>query len=255
MFNVRFQVDDGTGVMECIRWGQDKDEAIILGSLVWVMGRVTQFKGDLQITVNLMQKSDDPNAETAFWLKTIDLSTCVYRLPFVGVPSSFSTTATTTTLSATSTFTNSLVENAIIECINSLSSKTFEFNRDIYGNEAIRECVVSSMPGVNVTAAIRCAFHQVIRQGIAYLRDSEGDVYEKITYEANLAAHITQIIKDEGSTDALITGVPLDLIVLRLRELAMFQHVGLETIVKSVDRLVASSSVYEVTPKHFKVVQ
>ncbi|KAI0504522.1 hypothetical protein KFK09_015474 [Dendrobium nobile] len=93
---LRFLIDDGSGCVPCVLWlnhdllskssafasGDDlaasaaRDHAgkVHLGVLVRVRGRVTVFRGELQITVKDVLVERDPNAEILHWLQCIALN-------------------------------------------------------------------------------------------------------------------------------------------------------------------------------------
>ncbi|XP_031496768.1 CST complex subunit STN1 [Nymphaea colorata] len=105
---LRFLVDDGTGCIPCILWlnhlspsnrssylarrnpsdlelaakhAADQAEGVQLGRLARVRGRVTHFRGSLQITVSCVTIERDPNAEILHWLDCIRLATQCYDQP------------------------------------------------------------------------------------------------------------------------------------------------------------------------------
>ncbi|PKU74647.1 CST complex subunit STN1 [Dendrobium catenatum] len=104
---LRFLIDDGSGCVPCVLWlnhdllskssvfasGDDlaasaaRDHAgkVNLGVLVRVRGRVTVFRGELQITVKDVLVERDPNAEILHWLQCIKLARDCYDLPLAAV--------------------------------------------------------------------------------------------------------------------------------------------------------------------------
>ncbi|CAN6466034.1 unnamed protein product [Victoria cruziana] len=100
-----FLVDDGTGCIPCILWlnhlspsnhnfyiarrspsdlevaakhAADQAEAVQLGRLARVRGRVTHFRGSPQITVSRVIIERDPNMEILHWLDCVRLATQCY---------------------------------------------------------------------------------------------------------------------------------------------------------------------------------
>lgn len=107
---LRFLVDDGSGCIPCILWlnhnyhtshgGSSnldlmvemtlkQSEIVQLGELVRVRGRITFYRGMLQITVRDVVVERDPNAEVLHWLDCIRLAKqCYDLLPVVTFPGS-----------------------------------------------------------------------------------------------------------------------------------------------------------------------
>ncbi|TPX45468.1 hypothetical protein SeMB42_g03699 [Synchytrium endobioticum] len=83
-------LDDGTGVIPCVQWTQDTNGytphanrcPLSLGSLVRVRGRITEFRGSRQITVDEMFLEPNVNYEYLRWLEVVDLKQSIYDKPF-----------------------------------------------------------------------------------------------------------------------------------------------------------------------------
>ncbi|KAG0472140.1 hypothetical protein HPP92_016686 [Vanilla planifolia] len=101
---LHFLLDDGSGCVPCVIWlndhllprsssvasaARDLEVATVLehagkvrlGELVRVRGRVTVFRGELQITAKDVLVERDPNAEILHWLRCIKLARDCYDLP------------------------------------------------------------------------------------------------------------------------------------------------------------------------------
>ncbi|KAK8968269.1 CST complex subunit STN1 [Platanthera guangdongensis] len=89
---LRFLLDDGSGCIPCVLWLNHRflpqsppsdvhAGKVRLGELVRVRGRVTGFRGVLQITVMDVLVERDPNAETLHWLQCLKLARDCYDLP------------------------------------------------------------------------------------------------------------------------------------------------------------------------------
>lgn len=114
-----FLLDDGTGCIPCVLWlnhrllagsppaGDGRSPAIPrllagrppsevemlglvaeghasraqMGALVRVRGRLTAFRGALQLTVGGVAAERDPNAEALHWLQCLRLARCCYARP------------------------------------------------------------------------------------------------------------------------------------------------------------------------------
>ncbi|KAJ1398391.1 OB-fold nucleic acid binding domain, AA-tRNA synthetase-type [Sesbania bispinosa] len=101
---LRFAIDDGTGCIPCILWlnhlssphlarrrsPQDlrliadsaaRSAALVkVGVVARVRGRITAYKGSVQITVSDVMLERDPNAEILHWLESINLARNCYNL-------------------------------------------------------------------------------------------------------------------------------------------------------------------------------
>ncbi|XP_074585928.1 CST complex subunit STN1 [Curcuma longa] len=93
-----FLVDDGSGCIRCILWLNHQPDhlpdlgvaaemalkeaaTVELGKLVRVRGKITLFRGSLQLTVRDVLVERDPNAEVLHWLDCIKLAKCCYDPP------------------------------------------------------------------------------------------------------------------------------------------------------------------------------
>ncbi|RZS14871.1 hypothetical protein BHM03_00046653 [Ensete ventricosum] len=87
-----FLLDDGSGCIPCILWLNDRSDrerdlgvaaemareeaaAVQLGKLVRVRGRITAYRGVVQITVGDVVVERDPNAEVLHWLDCVSTYT------------------------------------------------------------------------------------------------------------------------------------------------------------------------------------
>ncbi|OVA00069.1 OB-fold nucleic acid binding domain [Macleaya cordata] len=98
---LKFLIDDGTGCVPCILWlnhlnspyfsrrnpfnvrvlaekANDHASQIQIGVLARIRGRVTAYRGTLQITVTDVLLERDPNAEILHWLDCIRLARNCY---------------------------------------------------------------------------------------------------------------------------------------------------------------------------------
>lgn len=83
----------------------DSDEGLCLasqGQLVSVFGKVSEFRGQRQITVTTICHEPDPNVEPLFWLEIIKLNKEVYSKPFQ-LPQGIDTRATFASVSSQET--------------------------------------------------------------------------------------------------------------------------------------------------------
>ncbi|KAK2399655.1 CST complex subunit STN1 [Trifolium repens] len=109
---LRFAIDDGTGCIPCILWlnhmtsphlarrrspqdlclladAASRSAAMVkVGVVARVRGKVSGFKGGVQITVTDVFVERDPNAEILHWVECVNLAKNCYNL--VNVPSSSS---------------------------------------------------------------------------------------------------------------------------------------------------------------------
>ncbi|XP_078447779.1 nucleic acid-binding, OB-fold-like protein [Wolffia australiana] len=100
---LRFHVDDGTGCVPCVLWLNQRHlihssshldllagstqvhvEKTQLGSLVCVRGRVSVFRGAVELVVSRVAVERDPHAEVLHWLQCISLARrCYGRCPLL----------------------------------------------------------------------------------------------------------------------------------------------------------------------------
>ncbi|CAJ1932724.1 unnamed protein product [Sphenostylis stenocarpa] len=101
---LRFAVDDGTGCVPCVLWLNDAAspsvarrrrhelaarfvEVVKIGAVTRVRGRLSRYKGDVQVRVSDVVAERDPNAEIFHWLDCVSLARNCYNL--LPPPSSF----------------------------------------------------------------------------------------------------------------------------------------------------------------------
>ncbi|PRQ26055.1 putative nucleic acid-binding protein [Rosa chinensis] len=100
---LRFTIDDGTGCVSCILWlnhltspyfsrRSPPDVRLIasmaarfaadvsLGAVARVRGKVSSFRGEMQITVTDVVMERDPNAEMLHWIECMRLARKVYNV-------------------------------------------------------------------------------------------------------------------------------------------------------------------------------
>ncbi|XP_052170034.1 CST complex subunit STN1 [Diospyros lotus] len=105
---LKFSVDDGSGCIPCILWLNhlsspyfsrrcpsdvrliasmaDRFQSLIqLGVVTRIRGRITHYRGSVQLTVSDVVVERDPNVEILHWLECIKLARECYNL--VNVPS------------------------------------------------------------------------------------------------------------------------------------------------------------------------
>ncbi|XP_030462255.2 CST complex subunit STN1 [Syzygium oleosum] len=101
---LKFAVDDGTGCVPCVLWlnhatspyfarqrpqgvrliadmANGQASLVKLGSVARVRGRITSYRGAVQITVSSVAAERDPNAEVLHWLDCLKLARRVYGRP------------------------------------------------------------------------------------------------------------------------------------------------------------------------------
>lgn len=101
---LKFAVDDGTGCVPCVLWlnhatspyfarqrprgvrliadvASGQASLVKLGSVARVRGRITSYRGEVEITVSSVAVERDPNAEVLHWLDCLKLARRVYGRP------------------------------------------------------------------------------------------------------------------------------------------------------------------------------
>jgi len=101
---LKFAVDDGTGCVPCVLWlnhatspyfarqrpqgvrliadvANSQASLVKLGAVTRVRGRITSYRGAVQITASSVAVERDPNAEVLHWLDCLKLARRVYGRP------------------------------------------------------------------------------------------------------------------------------------------------------------------------------
>lgn len=82
-------LDDGSGLVECVWFANGSAHhcgqtlgALRIGSMLHVLGKISRFRGERQVTVEQLWLETDPMAECAHWLRARELWQTVYSKPF-----------------------------------------------------------------------------------------------------------------------------------------------------------------------------
>ncbi|KAI8925843.1 hypothetical protein BC831DRAFT_459268 [Entophlyctis helioformis] len=256
-------------------------EPFKLGDLVLVLGVLSDYRDRRQIVVSLMQAICDPNAEAAEWLDVLSLKADVYDRPLVVPPDlaravlqahgsgdnlgDVQAQDPTTTAAATTTTDMAGCIEAIRAYVESLPPDALIAFSSAVKQPSLRSAAASliSSRGPQPAAAAPAApatspvsdnmiaktlgrgFTSLVQQGVLYLADEDTDTYARITHAGDLAPSIVRAVKGGSGRSGSSSGVPEDLIVLRLRESRKFQRVPRRAILESVQQLVADAVLFE----------
>lgn len=249
-----YGVDDGSGTIPCCRWRQSEEsvdngqEQLNLGQLVTVQGKISVFREQRQLTVDLIYAESDPNTETLLWLETVNLGKTVYRKTFS--PSLKESQADKEGLTK-----EAQLKQAILQHIHENKMVAFQFRTlclepDIIqiATDAVRERPTKQLQGkmldgpYEAKKVIRQAVKDLEREGVVYFKDSSSDLYEVISHDHNLGSAILKAIKKISVPPH--TPVSKWAIMDVLHSSHKFHFVTLHQLEESLDKLLQSSDVY-----------
>ncbi|KAJ3288843.1 CST complex subunit STN1 [Borealophlyctis nickersoniae] len=281
---VSYTVDDGTGAVPCIYWFPEDQRFVSsratckLGELVRVMGRITDFRGSRQITINNITTEADPNVELLRWIEALELRENVYRQPFtisnsyrqqvLNLPSAAAADENGQLTPCVPSFeeelsklqTAAVVEEDLKDMIriyflsNDIKALQYLQIRDapVFIDLARRILLhsknVISPSTQQISTLFTRAMWRLVKEGVLYV-DKDTDVYTVIEHDLNLGPAILGIVQEETmALTQLDGGVPQEFIILRLRDKYRnkFKHVPRKAVIQSLGKLVSSSDIYDV---------
>ncbi|TPX68549.1 hypothetical protein SpCBS45565_g02993 [Spizellomyces sp. 'palustris'] len=290
---VLYTVDDGTGLVPCISWFPRTErflvdrKTLLLGTLVRIAGRVSDYRGQRQITVNAITAESDPNIETLRWLEVIDLKQCVYDVPLQisgghmdrarallmspeanrvaadNCPGDRNPSAELEQLLREKRDLDTTEEDlkrALKLFIQSKELVLVPYTVLRHSDEILflvnrllmTQNQISYPSAQRVNSTIARTVQTLVREGFMYLYNEEDDVYEIIRHDVNLGLAILNLIKSDAKCQG---GAVLESIIFTLRVDKKFKYVHRNAIEKSVGLLVNASEIYEVDHKEYRAVE
>lgn len=257
-------VDDGSGTISCCKWhsldlnaGRGQ-ESYDLGQLVTVQGKISVFREQRQLTVDLIYPETDPNAEVLFWLEAVNLSNTVYKEPFNPSLEEFHARHNPV-LKETE------LKRAILTHIKENKIVAFQFQNlcfepDIQqlAREAAKQKCTSEEKAKKwdgyheATKIIRQIIKDFEKDGMVYLKDSRKDLYQVISHEHNLGSAILKAMGKISGPSGL--SVSKWAIMDVLHSSRTFQHVTLKQVEESLDKLLQNSDVYKQSENEYCLV-
>ncbi|KAI9332454.1 hypothetical protein DFJ73DRAFT_61858 [Zopfochytrium polystomum] len=298
--NIIYSVDDGTGVASCVYWfpadvrQRTIRKTVPLGSLLLVNGRVSEFRGQTQITVNTIATPGDPNAEILWWLDVIDLHKNVYSKTML-VPENYMEIVAEVvkaaededepdpTLDELQKKFTAEVDKALANP--NLSAPDFKplvelfirsrdlgvfYFKDVLGDPLLEHVAkvissnqtrssIGSISKKKVGSLFQQAFAGLVKEGFFYQKNEDEDIYEVISHERNLGAAVLEAVRDgpikmQQFFNLRSKGLPLDYISLLVREQPGFAHVTYAALTRTIRKLKNDSLIIELGNNEFKSV-
>eukprot|EP01135_Chromosphaera_perkinsii_P008102 Nk52_evm18s1129 gene=Nk52_evmTU18s1129 len=241
-------VDDGSGVLVCTVW-EDSDfkssvHEDLLGSLVSILGKISTYREEFQLSVSSIDMKKDPNEELLHWLEIADRKQCFYDLPY-------------DVKKGTSAFEQTLINDsdrsmALLAYLKKQSTSSFAFS-EIVARENLAQILSCSVE--QCTALAKKAFRSLIANGYLKNIDRGKDIFELVSVEhvaENLLELIQTLLEKEHYA---VKGVPLGSIVKECAARNETKGVSKNFIIASVNHLIDMNVIYESDPKMYRVLK
>ncbi|KAJ3199131.1 26S proteasome regulatory subunit 8, partial [Entophlyctis luteolus] len=291
----KYAVDDGTGVVAAIAFRKDHIDshlegplALQLGHCVRVRGRLGEFRGERQISVDRIDIVSDPNEEAMWLLTVMNITKRVYSRNSV-LPHKFDDASLILRLEKSDENNNEMTLEEVVD-------EGDEARRERFATH-LAELQTAAAPNISGLAnfikvyiefhkltivdfglisgdpVVRSLAEKIVAQ-VNLLADfpqrqlnlgetQQSDEYEVIRHDLNLGLAILEAVRKcttVTANDAYISdwgdyadnGVPHDVVGMVVREKTQYAHVRTIEIVKSLGRLQREGQVVEVLPRHYK---
>ncbi|XP_027050080.1 CST complex subunit STN1-like isoform X1 [Pocillopora damicornis] len=265
-FMTNYVVDDGSGTISCCKWhSQDLNtgqESYDLGQLVTVQGKISVFREQRQLTIDLIYPEKDPNAEVLFWLEAVNLGNTVYKEPFTPSLKDFQT-------ENSSVSKETELKKAILTHIKENKIVTFQFQtlcfepdiQQLAREAAKQKCTSEEEAKIwndshEAKKVIRHIIKDLEKDGLVYLKDSRRDLYQVISHEHNLGSAILKAMSKIAGKLQEPSGFSISkwAIIDVLHSSNKFQHVTMKQVEESLDKLLQNSDVYKQSENEYCLV-
>lgn len=257
-----YGVDDGSGTISCCKWhSQDLStgqESYDLGQLVTVQGKISVFREQRQLTIDLIYSEKDPNAEVLFWLEAVNLGNTVYKEPFTPSLKDFQT-------ENSSVSKETELKKAILKHIKENKIVTFQFQtlcfepdiQQLAREAAKQKCTSEEEAKIwndshEAKKVIRHIIKDLEKDGLVYLKDSRRDLYQVISHEHNLGSAILKAMSKIAGPSGF--SISKWAIIDVLHSSNKFQHVTMKQVEESLDKLLQNSDVYKQSENEYCLV-
>nr|XP_058952214.1 CST complex subunit STN1-like isoform X1 [Pocillopora verrucosa] len=257
-----YGVDDGSGTISCCKWhSQDLStgqESYDLGQLVTVQGKISVFREQRQLTIDLIYPEKDPNAEVLFWLEAVNLGNTVYKEPFTPSLKDFQT-------ENSSVSKETELKKAILTHIKENKIVTFQFQtlcfepdiQQLAREAAKQKCTSEEEAKIwndshEAKKVIRHIIKDLEKDGLVYLKDSRRDLYQVISHEHNLGSAILKAMSKIAGPSGF--SISKWAIIDVLHSSNKFQHVTMKQVEESLDKLLQNSDVYKQSENEYCLV-
>ncbi|KAJ3104578.1 hypothetical protein HDU97_009090 [Phlyctochytrium planicorne] len=260
--NITYLLDDGTGLIPCVWWfdsesrNQVTRETLPLGSLVNIAGKIAVKYQERKIHIHKATAQKDPNAETRWWTRTVELYNDAYAKPSI-IPENYGDKALEEYKKYSSdnfnplepigeTITRDVMRSKVRELITELESKlepiTMEdfaklvswyiianMSLPVFMYKDVRNApelgkIVALMahyqPKVSSERYADVTFQKVFAHltsnGTLYIEDEERDCYALIRHDYNLGKAILKIIRSPVSANISKTEGVVEEIIVML---------------------------------------
>ena len=265
--NIQFSVDDGSAVLLCVLWknrdGADWEETasgIRLGQVVRVMGKISVFREERQVSVVSWSHVTDVHAMCVHWLSVIKLHRDIYDQP-ASYPSA---QATVPAAVQKTSFTGEMSKGfaGVLE-------KFFKDDNDGKGAsvgtiqgiphlhcEALKVLRYTEPLTAEQTSFLQrlyiSSLRQLVSKGVLFQSDINTEVYRVISIEEHIVPAVRAVVRNQCCHG--YEGVSVKQVTVGLRGQQMWTHVTDEQIREALRLCVLSSHMYEVDPGQYRPV-
>ncbi|CAB4026655.1 CST complex subunit STN1 [Paramuricea clavata] len=275
-----YGVDDGTGCLSCCMWHNQNNDLVeaTFGDLVTVMGKISVFREERQITASSFYIETDPNVEVFHWLEVMKLRE-IYEKPFEVSENPETKTVTKPWLKNELEIEIDRLEESLksaiaeyLEITDALSftldtlcgvNKVMEIMRQLtskYRERSSDKKVEMKQPLVSnpeVRQVIKQTLRKLDKDGIVYCKpitDYNHREYEFISIKKDLSPRIVNVIKEichsQGESSC---GIALNKIVSNLKSLEKYKNVPRDRVKVGLEHLMNNGDIYETRQGHYRI--
>ncbi|XP_028409616.1 CST complex subunit STN1-like [Dendronephthya gigantea] len=279
-----YGVDDGTGFLPCCMW-HDQSNGIEadFGDLVTVMGRISTFREERQITLSKLNIETDSNVEVLHWLEVMKLKE-VYQKPFkppqdpkqktvkpkpwikneldaeIDRLEELLKTTIREYLEAKNVVTfnlSVLLElNNVVEIVKQLLNKFAE--RSNGGKGEVKRIHISSK---DIGQVVKESLRKLEKDGILWCKyvtdfvNTNNREFEFFSIAKDLSPSIVAVIKETSESEGETSyGIAFKKIMEKLKSLEKYQYVRRDRVKDAIEHLMSTGDIYEAIDYHYRVV-
>mgnify|MGYP002803539409 FL=1 len=276
-----YLVDDGTGRISCCVWRDQNRETDLVeatfGDLVTMMGKISTFREERQITVSNFYIETDPNAETFHWLDVMKLRE-IYEKPFELTENSKIATKPwlTSELEIEIDRLEESLKKSVAEHLEATDAATFSLDSlfhvgkvmEIMGQltRKYKECLIENKIGTKQPITPRSEMKQYMKHtlrklekdGIVYCKpivDFDYREYDFLSIKKDLSPKIIHTIREICRTQGESScGIALSKIVASFKLLERYKNVPRARVMVGLEHLINNGDIYETSRDHYRIV-
>ncbi|KNC48826.1 OB-fold nucleic acid binding domain-containing protein [Thecamonas trahens ATCC 50062] len=295
--HTQYLIDDGTGLLPVVCWlpdgvvdadaDPDAPRVLGLGESVVARGRLSSFRGDLQMVADSVYASSDPHAEALSWLVATQLTVERYTKSFepaqVLAPDLLAAAAELASRPPPALGREmdreqgavdeggeasgdepprdpqAVFADAVLGAIAATGTRSYAELRRLPELNAAAQVALAAVPST-VEAATRLkslfvrTLARLVSDGLIFLQDEDADVYEAISVSRNLGPALLALVADARNHDVRpgdgsVSGVTASALVNLIAASPSFCNVARSRVFDAIAVLVDESYIFESAPR------